>query len=109
MIEVSASFVHNRLFIVEYYIFLGAAASSDKNACFLCTQVLQSGSDRYLWEKVQGTGISPFLSCTDCSMVERLQSADETGGRMTNTACNPQHKEKQNIQAPGVRKCLTFL
>lgn len=34
--EVSASFVHNILFIVEYYIFfLGAAAGSDKNASAL--------------------------------------------------------------------------
>lgn len=85
--EVSASFVHNTLFIVEYYIFLGAAAGSDKNASLLCTQVLQFGSDRYLWGKVQGTGISPLLSCTDCSMDERLQSAGETGETMTNTAC----------------------
>lgn len=40
MIEMSASFVHNTLFIVEYYIFLGAAAGKDKNASLFCTQAL---------------------------------------------------------------------
>lgn len=51
MIEVSASFVHNTLSIAEYYIFLGAAAGSDKKTSLLCTQALRFGSDGYSGER----------------------------------------------------------
>lgn len=52
MIEMSASFVHNTLFIVEYYIFLGAAAGNDKNASVLHPSTV-IWVRPILWGKVQ--------------------------------------------------------